>query len=116
FLSMARTDGVNKARTSLLPVGTDQRVPMPALYAFYKGKIKPETVLAAVNAGSPSIDEMTSRLCYAHFYLGHYYAVNGDDSLARERLTKASAVTGRGNLFGELARVTLKEEKPPAKP
>ena len=116
FLSVARIDGVEKARASLLPVGLDQRVPMPELYSFYTGKGNAETVLAAVNAGGPKIDEMTGRLCSAHFYVGQYYAVTGKDALAREHFTKAAAVTGRGNLLGELARVALREDKLLAKP
>ena len=116
FLSAARLNGIEKAKASLLTVGADPRVPMPQLYSFYAGKGGPDEVVAAANAGSPKIDEMTARLCDAHFYMGHYYAVAGDDTLAREHFTKASAVSGRGKLLGELARVSLKEGRHLAKP
>jgi len=116
FLSVARIDGVEKARASLLTVGPDRSVPMPELYSFYGQKAGAEAVLSAVNAGSPKIDEITSRLGYAHFYIGHYYAVTGDEAKARENFNKVAAVTARGNLLGELARVALKEDKLLAKP
>ena len=37
FLCVARTDGMAKAREKLISVSSEKRVPMPQLYALYKG-------------------------------------------------------------------------------
>jgi lipoprotein NlpI len=89
YLCMARAEGVEKARASILKIGNDRRVPMMQVYALYSGKIKPDEVLAAVEAGRPGAEELNKRLFYAHLYLGLYHEVAGDKKRALEHMTKA---------------------------
>jgi lipoprotein NlpI len=107
FLSVARVSGMEKARASLLKVESDDRVPMLPLYSFYAGKGKPEDVLAAVEAGAPPFKEVTSRLIYAHYYMGLYYEAAGDETRAREHLGKAAALPG--TLLSDLARLQMEK-------
>src|SRR5262249_57763152 len=41
FLCNARRLGIEKARTQMLKIGKDRRVPMMDVYDLYRGKIKP---------------------------------------------------------------------------
>ncbi len=89
FLCMARKSGVEAARMDLLKIRRDPRVPMMEIYELYAGRLKPGDVLAAAEAGSPTADELNARRFYAHLYLGLYYEVLGDASLAKKHLNQA---------------------------
>src|SRR5205823_2856889 len=89
YLCMARAGGVEKARASILKIGNDRRVPMMQVYALFAGKAKPEDVLAAVEKGKPSAEELNQRRFYAHLYLGLYYDAAGDKKQALGHLTQA---------------------------
>src|SRR5262249_45932646 len=78
FTCKARSEGVDKARASLLKVGTDKRIPLMEVYALFAGKSRPADVLAAVKTGEPPLEELKTRLFYAHLYLGLYFEVMGD--------------------------------------
>ena len=90
YLCMARAVGVPAARDALLNIQRDTRVPMMEVHALYRGQMQPEDVLAAVRAGSPLPEALHARWFYAHLYLGLYYEVAGNASLAREHITTAA--------------------------
>jgi hypothetical protein len=73
----------------MLPIADDRRVPMMQIYELYRGKLKPEDVLAAANAGSPGKDALNSRLFYTHLYLGLWHEAAGRAAQAKEHLVKA---------------------------
>ena len=117
FLCVTRTNGIEKARAALIPIKGDARVPMMEVHALFAGKTKPEDVLKAATAGSPSHSNATagnpappqlkSQLFYAHLYLGLYFEALGDDKLAREHITKAATEYQTGDYMGDVARVHL---------
>src|SRR5207247_8770448 len=88
-LYMARESGVDKARSDMLKIGKDPRVPLMQVYDLYLGQGKPEDVLEAVRQGQPNDSERKSRLFYAHLYLGLYAEVIGDKKKALEHLKAA---------------------------
>lgn len=96
FLCTARLVGIEKARQSLLKIGNDRRVPMMQVYSLFAGKLQPDDILAAANAGKPSPEVLNLQLFYAHLYLGLYYEILGDSKRTLEHLTKADEhkVTG----------------------
>lgn len=104
LMCAARVDGIEKARKSLLKIGKDRRVPLMEVYALFAGKLKPEDVLAAAEAGNPPAEQLKSRQFYAHFYLGLYYDMLGDKKRTLEHLTKAEE-TEAGGYMWEVARV-----------
>jgi len=107
YICMARKDGVEKARAGLLKVGEDKRVPLMRVYDLFAGKAKPEDVLAAVQEGKPSKEELKLRFFYAHLYLGLYFEAEGDKKKALEHMKKAvEDYTTRGYM-GDVARVHL---------
>jgi lipoprotein NlpI len=84
FLCVAREESPEKARSALLPVGEDPRVPMREIYRMFGGGFTPEQMLAA--AGSSSESQF-----YAQLYAGLYYEALGMSRLAREHIEKAAA-------------------------
>ena len=105
FLCAARKDGVAKARTGLLKIGKDKRVPMMQVYQLFKGTIKPEDVMAAAKAGDLTDDQRKPMLFYAHLYLGLYHDVLGEKKKAAEHMTLAAGKYKIGHYMGEVARV-----------
>jgi lipoprotein NlpI len=105
FLCAAKKDGIKKARSGLLKIGKDGRVPMMQVYELFKGKLEPADVLKAANADKLTDRERTPRLFYAHLYLGLYYDVMGDRKKAVEHLALAAGKYRIGHYMGEVARV-----------
>lgn len=90
YLCVARSEGVEAARKSLLPIENDRRIPMMALYRLYKGEATPEDVLAAAKAGDPDEEDLAGRMFYARLYIGLWYEAAGKDDLARKYLLEAA--------------------------
>jgi lipoprotein NlpI len=111
FLCVARQEGIEKARASLIKIGRDSRVPMMEVLELYRGTAKPEDVLAAAQRGTPSQNELRGRLFYAHLYLGLYYDATGDSVKAREHIFKAAGEFATDHYMGDVARVHAKRLK-----
>jgi lipoprotein NlpI len=105
FLCNARLVGVAKARTELLRIGEDRRVPLMQVYALFADKAKPEDVLTAARADKPGPEQLKQRLFYAHLYLGLYFEAAGDKKQALEHLTKAAEEYAMNHYMGDVARV-----------
>jgi lipoprotein NlpI len=105
FLCVARKDGVKKARTKILKIGKDPRVPMMEVYDLFKGSIKPADVLKAAEAGDVAAALRKRQLFYAHLYLGLYYDATGDAKKALEHMALADEKYRIGHYMGDVARV-----------
>jgi lipoprotein NlpI len=97
FICVARKDGVDKAKASLIHIERDQRVPMKEIFALFADKGKPEEVLAAAKD--------RDQLFYAHLYLGLYYEAHGNAAKAREHIDKAAGEFSMNHYMGDVARV-----------
>jgi tetratricopeptide (TPR) repeat protein len=89
YLCMAKAIGVEKARAALLKIGKDKRVPMMEVYELFQGKLKPEDVLKAAEAGEAPAALRNRQRFYAHLYLGLFHEANGDAAKALEHLRRA---------------------------
>ena len=106
FLCVARESSVEKARTMLMPIKGDARIPMMEVHALFAGKAKPEDVLKAASTdGTPKL-QLNRQLFYAHLYLGLYFEVMGDETKATEHI-KAAVQYGTDDYMGDVARVHL---------
>ncbi len=105
YLCAARVSGVEKARSALIPIERDGRVPMMQVHALFAGKAKPAEVLAAAKAGDPTPAELDNRLFYAHLYLGLYHEAARNLTLAREHIFKAATDFQADHYMGDVARV-----------
>jgi len=105
FLCVARASGPEKARSVLIAIEGDPRVPMAQVHHLFAGKAKPEDVLAAAKAGDPSPARLDNQLFYAHLYLGLYYEAISDTKLAREHILQAATGFKADHYMGDVARV-----------
>jgi lipoprotein NlpI len=108
FLCVARGQGVEKAKASLIHIERekDPRVPMKEIFDLFAGKGKPEDVLAAAKT--------RDEVFYAHLYLGLYHEAHGNQTEAREHINKAAGEFSMNHYMGDVARVhakLLKKEK-----
>ena len=92
YLCVARADGVEGARRSLIEIapGADARVPMRQIHALFAGRATEPDVLAAATAGDPPAAELKRRLLYAHLYIGLYREAAGDAAEAKEHIALAA--------------------------
>lgn len=89
YLCVARKEGVEKAQANMLPIENDPRVPMMQIYDLYRGKLKPEDVLKAAQAGNPTQENLNSRLFYAHLYVGLWHEAAGRPADAKKHILTA---------------------------
>ena len=86
FVCVARGESPQKARTSVLSIVPETRIPMPELYDLLRGLTTPERVLqAAMSTGKPEAE------FDAHLYLGLYFEALGDTERTRIHITAAAA-------------------------
>jgi lipoprotein NlpI len=105
YLCMAKSMGIPKARQAMLKIGDDRRVPMRQVYEMYSGRLKPEEVIAAAQAGKPTEEVLKRQLFYAHLYVGIHYHLEGKIDLALEHLNKAAGEYRISHYMGDVARV-----------
>jgi lipoprotein NlpI len=114
FLCAARLDGVDKARTNMLKIGKDRRVPMSQVYALYHGDLKPADVIAAAENADLKPVQRSQALFYAHLYVGLFQEVSGDKKQALEHLELAADKYRIEHYMGDVAQVhrdRLRKEK-----
>ena len=107
FLCVARLEGVGQARRMMIPISSDQRVPMMEVDELFRGTGSVEKVIQAARAGPPSPAVLNQRLFYADLYLGLYYEALGDTAEALEHITRAAEDYGARHYMGQVARVHL---------
>jgi lipoprotein NlpI len=100
FICVARGQGIEKAKASLIQIERDPRVPMKEIFALFAGKGKPEDVVSAA--------KQRGELFYAHLYLGLYYEAHGNEQKAREHIDKAANDFYMNHYMGDVARVHAK--------
>ncbi len=102
FLCVAKAESPAAARSKMLPVGPDGRVPMREIDLMFRGRLDPADVLRAAS-GSPSAE------FYAHLYVGLYLESTGDTArgLAEIRQTASAAYARVGGYMHDVARVHL---------
>ncbi len=83
YLCLARLQGVEKARHSLLPVKNDRRLVMRWVYDLYADNCTPEQVLD-VGHQEGQIGNF-----YSHLYLGLYYEAEGDSESSQHYINQA---------------------------
>jgi lipoprotein NlpI len=83
YLCVARAESPAKARSALLPVGPDSRVPMAETYRLLKGEMTVAQMLAA--SGSRADGQF-----YAHLYAALYYEAEGRMARALEHMRIAA--------------------------
>jgi len=112
YLCNAKVVGPDKARSALIPIRGDPRVPLMTVHALFAGNARPEDVLKEATAGNVSAERKKTQLFYAHLYLGLYYESVGDAKASLEHMTKAATEYGNPHYMGDVARVHVQLRKP----
>jgi lipoprotein NlpI len=107
FLCVARAESPEKARSALLPVGPDPRVPMQQIYEMFRGTRTPQDVVASAGTAP-------SARFYAHLYAGLYFEAFGNRRFALDHITAAAAdqYASAGGYMHTVARVHLEIIRP----
>ncbi len=83
YLCVARLEGVEMARKSLLPVKNDPRRVMQLVYDFYAGNCQIDSVLGVGNFFAPRPK------FYSHLYVGLFFEVANQPEKAKFYVSKA---------------------------
>jgi lipoprotein NlpI len=106
FLCVAKTDGIEAARKSLLPSRGDPRQPMMSILQMYRGEITPEQVLDAASNFTGNAQQQASAAFYAKLYIGLYFDALGSEAEAQQYLSQ-SCQTDVSGYMADVARVYL---------
>jgi lipoprotein NlpI len=103
FLCVARLEGVEAARKSLIPIEGDSRVPMKQVHDLFAGTGTVAQVLEAAEQGEG--EELRNHRCFAHLYLGLYFEALGKVDRAKEHILKAANDFSMDHYMGQCAVV-----------
>lgn len=104
FLCVAATRGFDAARTGLIPIDRDGRVPMMEVFALFAGSGSVQDVLDAAETAAGS-GGGTGPEFYAHLYLGLYYEAMRDAGSSRVHIAESVRLKQSGNYMWQVARV-----------
>lgn len=115
FACVARVEGLEAARTALMPIRGDSRIPMAEVHDLFAGEAEAEDVLEAARAEPAGTPGRAMAEFYAWLYLGLYHDLQGRHDAALNSLREAVKFAQPGDYMGDVARVHLQRlEKPPA--
>lgn len=89
FLCLAEEEGIEKAREAILDYPQKVRKPFPALLDLYLERGSAEAVVEQAKQGTSSARQLTTNLFYAHYYIGKYYEIIGDEERALTHVREA---------------------------
>ena len=120
FLCLAKSQGIETARKTVMPSRGDGRQPMMSVLEMLQQKIEPAQVLQAARANTSPGRQRQRAEFYAALYVGLYYDALGDSQPAAAYL-KQSLAAGDVGYMVDAARVYLSqrltdEVSPPAHP
>ncbi len=104
FLCVAREENISSARTNLIPITGDSRVPMAQIHRLFAGKATENDVVAAAAAELPGPRRESAEF-YAALYLGLHHEVMNRPKESLEWMEKAEKLAGIGGYMGDVARV-----------
>lgn len=111
FLCIAKTDGIEAARKTVIPSRGDGRQPMMSVLQMLQQKIEPAQVLQAARDNTPNGPERQRAEFYAALYIGLYYDSLGEPQKAAEYLKRSLESSDTGYMV-DVARVYLADRFP----
>lgn len=106
FLCIAKIEGIDAARKTVIPSRGDGRQPMMSVLKMLKGELEPDLVSAAAIEKTPPGRARKRAQFYADLYIGLYYDCLGDKPQAI-RFLKRSLTYGITGYMADTARVYL---------
>lgn len=113
FLCIAKTEGVEAARKTVIPSRGDGRQPMMSILQMLKGELEPDEVLQAAEKNSSPGRGRQSALFYADLYVGLYHDSLGEPEPAKKYLERSQSYGIEGYMV-RTAKVYLDDRFPAA--
>lgn len=110
FLCVAKSEGLDAAKKSVIPSRGDARQPMMTILQMLKGEKQPEDVLK-VAAEAQAGPRRKQAMFYGELYVGLYYDSIGETEKAIEHL-RASLTYDQNHYMSDTARVYLQARFP----
>jgi lipoprotein NlpI len=104
FFSNAKLAGLETARSRLLPVTGDTRVPLPEIWRLYAGQADARAVFAAADALSDASARAIAGF-YAHLYVALYLDAAGQPAEALPHARDAATQSHAYDFLGQAARL-----------
>jgi lipoprotein NlpI len=105
YLCKAKIEGVDKARSALIPIAKDSRSWAAKAFLLYHEKITPQQYLKEMTDKGGNKPELANRLFYTHLYIGLFHEARGKASLAKKHITAAWEKYPSSHYMGDVARV-----------
>ena len=113
YLCVAKSEGLEAAKKSVIPSRGDSRQPMMAILQMLKGEKQPDEVLA-VAAQAPEGPRRKQSMFYGELYVGLYYDSIGKAAEAEKHL-RASLKFDQDHYMSDTSRVYLQHRFPATK-
>lgn len=113
FLCVAKAEGIEAARSKLLPCGRDSRPPLMEVLEMLKGNAEPDQVIAAAMAAHGGPEGKSLARFFGFLYVALYYDCLGKPELVQENLEKCLAEK-TGGYMRDVAVVHLKQLSVPS--
>ena len=114
FLCVAKTDGIEAAKKTVIPSRGDGREPMMSVLQMLKGELEPDGVMKAALKNTKGATARRRAQFYADLYIGLYQDSLGRSKLAAKHL-KQSLEYGDSGYMVDVARVYLADRFPAKK-
>lgn len=108
FLSVAREHDFDTARSRMLQVTGDPRVPMAQIQRLFSGEGDIWDVIQGAETGTEAVALRRQRF-YAHFYVALYHEARNEKSAMSQHLIQAVALASLGDYMGDVAKIHAKE-------
>ncbi|WP_207396540.1 tetratricopeptide repeat protein [Bremerella alba] len=90
YLCLAKSEGLAKARETLIPIERDPRPGLQEVLELYRGKVTPEKLLEQMEQTNLTGEAAAGYRFYTLLYVGLYYVAEGKDDLAAKYLKMAA--------------------------
>lgn len=90
YLCLAKSEGLAKARETLIAIERDPRPGLQEVLELYRGSVTPEKLLEQMEQTNLTGQEAAGYRFYTLLYVGLYYVAEGKDELAAKYLKMAS--------------------------
>lgn len=90
YLCLAKSEGLAKARETLIAIERDPRPGLQEVLELYRGSVTPEKLLEQMDQTKLTGQEAAGYRFYTLLYVGLYYVAEGKDDLAAKYLKMAS--------------------------
>ena len=103
YLCQLPIDGNEKARSGILPIRNDTRIPMMEVYRLFRGESNPKQVMEVLSASRSTGEQHKHETFDAHLYLALFYDAEDDLANAKKHVDLAVKQFEKGDYMWSVA-------------